>query len=56
MTDQSGNNPPTPPTLSNRLILELVYDSPVTQDTVNALVQVHEGDEGILRVTGALLP
>jgi hypothetical protein len=54
MAEQS--NSPRPPEMTNRLILELVYDSPVTQDTVNALVQVHEGDEGIVRVRGALLP
>jgi hypothetical protein len=53
MTEQ--NRPPRPPEMSNRLILELVYDSPVTQDTVNALIDVHSGDEGILRVSGALL-
>lgn len=43
------------PMLSHQMSLLLTYDSPITDDTVSALVQVHEGDEGMVSVRGWLV-
>lgn len=54
MTEQP-NPRPTQDAISNTLVLVLTYDSPITEDTVAALVDVHQGDEGMVKVTGGLL-
>lgn len=43
------------PMVSHAMLLELTYDSPITHDTVEALVQSHQEDEGLLRVRGRLV-
>lgn len=50
-TDEGGDEP----VISNRMLLELTYDQPVTRDTVQALEDSHREDEGMLRVRGRLL-
>ena len=44
------------PQISHTMILVLTYDSPITASTVQALVDVHQEDEGMLRVSGRLVP
>lgn len=43
-----------PDAISHTMWLELTYDGPIMQDTVDALVQSHQDDEGLLRVRGHL--
>lgn len=43
-----------PDAISHTMWLELTYDGPIMQDTVDALVQSHQDDEGVLRVRGHL--
>lgn len=54
MTDQP-NPRPTQDAISDTLVLVLTYDSPITEDTVTALVETHQLDEGLVKVTGGLL-
>lgn len=46
---------PQQPQISHTMILVLTYDSPITESTVKALVDVHQEDEGMLRVSGRLV-
>lgn len=43
------------PEVSDTLILKLIYGSPITRDTVNALCDAHRDDEDLVEVTGHLL-
>lgn len=56
MTQPPATYPETKePEVSHTMILELTYDSPITRSTVEALLDVHREDEGMLRVRGRLV-
>jgi hypothetical protein len=50
------SDPITTVSLTNTMLIEMTYDSPISQDTVDSIVASHEQDEGILRVRGRLVP